>query len=166
MKTFKNTNEKYGDAGPFEATCLDALKVSMMGNFERRADEAIAAGDGRPAIDIIAEMATEFESGIEEITTVPVFENGGLSASMEINPDACESTGENAEPTNRCLSGTDDFWAAEEWREAAIMPDGRECQKYYLFAVEDITDDDGNRLEADCYPWVAEHVSRIVVNQE
>jgi len=67
MKTFKNTNEKYGDAGPFEATCLDTLTVSMMSNFERLTDEAISNGDERDAVEIIAELATEFEAGIEEV---------------------------------------------------------------------------------------------------
>lgn len=102
---------------------------------------------------------------VEKVTQAPVFEsNCNTKADFYANPDSFENSGENAEPTSRCLSGTNDFWAAEEWAEPVTAPDGRKATKYYLFATEDITDDDGNALEADCYPWDAEHVSRVVIN--
>ena len=99
---------------------------------------------------------------------VPVFEsNCNTAPDFYAGPDSYENKhNENAEPTSRCLSGSNDFWAAEEWAEPVITPDGRSATKYYLFATEDITDDDGNPIDADCYPWDAAHVSRIVVGQE
>lgn len=68
---------------------------------------------------------------------------------------------ENAEPTNRVLSGSDDFWAAEEWAEPVTLSDGRKATAYYLFSSESITDDAGEQLLAEDYPWDAEHCSWI-----
>lgn len=99
---------------------------------------------------------------------VPVFEsNGTPGPNPYADPDNYENkNNENAEPTSRCLSGTSDFWAAEEWAEPVFAPDGRSATKYYLFAADDITDDDGNPIDADDYPWDAQHVSRIVFDAQ
>lgn len=88
---------------------------------------------------------------------VSVYDLGGQPAG-EINPEEIEY-GENdpAQPTSRCLSGSDD-WAAEEWVQDAIMPDGRKCQVFYLFSADEIADDEDN------YPWDADHISRVVLD--
>jgi len=41
------------------------------------------------------------------------------------------------------------------------LPDGRTCQRMYLFAANEIIGDDGEPLEAEDYPWDDEHVMRI-----
>ena len=67
----------------------------------------------------------------------------------------------NAEPTSRVLNGSSDHGAAEEWLEPAVLPDGRKCYRVYLFDESDITDDEGNPLDAENYPWSDEQVKRI-----
>lgn len=96
-------------------------------------------------------------------TKVSVYNLGGQLAG-EINPDEIEYTNDPAQPTSRCLSGSNDHWAAEEWAQDAIMPDGRKCQVFYLFSADEIVDDDGNPLEAENYPWDADHISRVVLD--
>ena len=49
----------------------------------------------------------------------------------------------------------------EEWAEPAMLPDGRRCLRIYEFSEEDITDDNGARLEPDAYPWDESHVRHI-----
>ncbi|MDD5062961.1 MAG: hypothetical protein PHN44_11850 [Candidatus Marinimicrobia bacterium] len=118
------------------------------------------------AAKALVENTKKEESKMEKKIEVPVFEsNCNTGADFYADPDTFENkNNENAEPTSRCLSGTNDFWAAEEWTEPVVAPDGRGATKYYLFAPEDVTDDDGMPLEADCYPWDGYHVSRIVID--
>jgi hypothetical protein len=68
-----------------------------------------------------------------------------------------------AEPTSRCLSGSNDYWAAEEWKQDGLIGHDLRVSVYYLFSAEEIVNEDGQALEADCYPWDAEHVSKIEV---
>jgi len=74
-----------------------------------------------------------------------------------------ESTGENAEPTSRLLDGSEDHGYAEEWQEPAAMPNGDRCLKMYLFASDEITNEDGEPLQPEDYPWDDEHVRRVVI---
>lgn len=97
-------------------------------------------------------------------TKVSVYNLGGQPAG-EINPEEIEySENDPAQPTSRRLSGSDDHWAAEEWVQDAIMPDGRKCQVFYLFSADEIADDDGQPIDADNYPWDADHISRVVLD--
>jgi len=86
--------------------------------------------------------------------------NHSDSSCEVIDPTLVEATG-NAEPTGRLLDGSEDHGYAEEWAESAILPDGRTCQRMYLFAANEIIGDDGEPLEAEDYPWDDEHVMRI-----
>ena len=81
---------------------------------------------------------------------------GTISANM-VNPT------DQAVPTGRLLDGSCDHGYVEEWQEPAILPDGRECYRIYLFAAEDIYTDDGYPIDADEYPWDDDHVARIIL---
>lgn len=74
--------------------------------------------------------------------------------------DQCDPGTDPAQPTSRLLEGTQDNWAAEEWSESVILPGGDRATRYYLFSADEINDD-GEPLEAEQYPWDAEHVSWI-----
>lgn len=94
---------------------------------------------------------------------VSVYNLGGQPTG-EINPEEIEYANDPAQPTSRCLSGSNDHWAAEEWVQDAIMPDGRKCQVFYLFSADEIVDDDGAGIIAENYPWDADHISRVVLD--
>ncbi len=128
--------------------------------------EVITPEDYQTAKALVENNKKE-ESKMEKYE-VPVFESNSCSkADFYADPETFENkNNENAEPTCRLLDGTDDFWAAEEWAEPVVAPDGRAATKYYLFAAEEITDDDGNGLLADEYPFDAAHVSRIEIQDE
>lgn len=96
-------------------------------------------------------------------TKAPVYNGNILKPIAEINPDEIEFDNEPAQPTSRLLSGTNDHWAAEEWVADGTTPDGHKCQVFYLFSSDEIITEDGESLDADCYPWDAEHVSRVVL---
>lgn len=96
-------------------------------------------------------------------TKVSVYNLGGQPAG-EINPEEIEYTNDPAQPTSRCLSGSSDHWAAEEWVQDAMMPDGRKCQVFYLFAADEIADDDGQPIDAGDYQWDADHISSVVLD--
>lgn len=68
---------------------------------------------------------------------------------------------DNAFTTSRVLDGSNDHGFAEEWLEPATLPDGRSCYRVYLFDDEDITDDNGEPIDAEHYPWDDDHVARI-----
>jgi hypothetical protein len=76
--------------------------------------------------------------------------------------DAAEvkATG-NAFPTSRVLNGSSDHGYEQEWFEPAVLPDGRSCYRVYLFDEGDITDDNGDPIDAEDYPWDDQHVRRI-----
>lgn len=86
--------------------------------------------------------------------------NHSDASSEVIDPALVFATG-NAEPTGRVLDGSEDHGYAEEWAEPAVLPDGRECSRMYLFAADEIVSDDGEPLEAEDYPWDDAHVARI-----
>lgn len=73
---------------------------------------------------------------------------------------AVVARGTLAYPTNRVLDGSSDHGWAEEWTEAATLPDGRECYRVYLFDTADLAAADGN---PENYPWGDDHVRRIVL---
>ncbi|MDD5060685.1 MAG: hypothetical protein PHN44_00170 [Candidatus Marinimicrobia bacterium] len=81
---------------------------------------------------------------------------------MLIDPSTVIAT-DQAVPTGRLLDGSSDHGYVEEWQEPAILPDGRQCYRMYLFDDDDITDEEGNHLDADCYPWDNDHVRRILL---
>lgn len=49
----------------------------------------------------------------------------------------------------------------EEWAEPAILPDGRKCLKIYVFSRDDKTNDEGNSVSSEDYPWDDAHVRWI-----
>ena len=82
---------------------------------------------------------------------------------LTIDPSLVVAT-DSAQPTSRVLDGSSDHGYAQEWLEPAVMPDGTQCKRVYLFDDDDITDDDGEPLEAEDYPWDDNHVARILLN--
>lgn len=91
---------------------------------------------------------------------VPVsYLNRQDTAEDPIDPSLVEPT-DDAEPTY----GVAPEGFAAEWKEPAIMPDGRKCLRMYLFAAGDIVDKRGNPLDVEDYPWDDEHVARIVLD--
>lgn len=89
--------------------------------------------------------------------------NHSDKSSAVIDPALVVPTG-NAEPSSRLLNGSEDHGYAEEWLEPAVLPDGRECSRVYLFSAGDIVSDDGEPLEAEDYPFDDAHVVRIRVS--
>ena len=63
MKKYYNNNERYGDAGPFEAESREALADEMMPTFELWAREAAARGEAAS----VAKMREEFITGLDEV---------------------------------------------------------------------------------------------------
>lgn len=49
----------------------------------------------------------------------------------------------------------------ERWAEPARLPDGRKCLRIYVFNEDDMTDDNGERLVPENYPWDEIHIRRI-----
>ena len=68
----------------------------------------------------------------------------------------------NAEPTSRLLEGSTSSWAAEEWVQDGKL-NGVDCRVLYLFKAEEITNSDGDSLEAEFYPWDFDHISWVDV---
>ena len=77
MTKFYNTNERYGDSGPFEAESKDALADEMSDKFVEWATDEYTMlawtgniGDDVEMDDFIrertSEMRTEFITGLEE----------------------------------------------------------------------------------------------------
>lgn len=86
---------------------------------------------------------------------VPVgYSNTDAQSTEQVDQALVTATG-NAEPTSRLLDGSSDHGYAEEWAEPAVMPDGRKCERMYLFTADEIAED------AENYPWDNEHVARI-----
>ncbi|MDP3770850.1 MAG: hypothetical protein Q8R16_00950, partial [bacterium] len=77
-------------------------------------------------------------------------------------PSLVQGTGD-AYPTSRVLEGSSDHGYAEEWAEPAMLPDGTECYRMYLFADDEVIGEDGEPLEPDMLPWDDEHVARIKI---
>ena len=72
---------------------------------------------------------------------------------------------ENAEPTSRVLDGSYDHGFAEEWSAPAkLFGTDAVGTVIYLFTESDITDDDGEPLDAEFYPWDEEHTARVIVD--
>lgn len=85
------------------------------------------------------------------------YTNTSSPHNASIDPALVIATGQ-AEPTSRVLDGSEDSQYAQEWLEPAMLPDGRQCFRAYLFSAEDI---DG--VEAGDYPWDNNHVERIIL---
>lgn len=65
-------------------------------------------------------------------------------------------------PTGRVLDGSDDHGNAEEWAEPGFVSiDGekRSAECMYLFKAEEIA----GISEPEDYPWDADHVARIIL---
>jgi len=84
--------------------------------------------------------------------------NNTVDGSEMIDPALVTAT-DNAEPTSRVLSGSEDGGYAQEWQEPAIMPDGRKCNRMYLFTQDEIDAVE----DAEDLPWDDEHVVRIIL---
>lgn len=91
------------------------------------------------------------------------YNNTTIPGSAQIDPVLVKATGENAQPTSRLLDGSEDHGYSEEWAEPATMPDGRKCHRMYLFDEDDISDDNGDPLDPESYPWDNNHVKRIIL---
>lgn len=103
-------------------------------------------------------MKTTTAETMSERVFVSYYNHRDAKTDETCDPSLIVSTGQ-AEPTGRMLTG-DDAWAAEEWAEPAKMPDGRKCQRVYLFRASELADD------AENYPWDDAHVSRIQLVEE
>lgn len=79
---------------------------------------------------------------------------------------AVVAMGEQAFPTSRVLDGSSDHGYAQEWKEAATLPDGSACYRVYLFDETEVTDEDGEAIDAENYPWDDDHVARIILADE
>ena len=71
MKTFINTDERYGFAGPFTAESKQKLIDGMMPTFHEWAMDAFQKTEDQPEeeflAEAIAEMQDEFEAALKEI---------------------------------------------------------------------------------------------------
>ncbi len=76
MKLYKNTNDRFGDEGPFGAESAEALAGSpgMIEMFRRWAEEAWASTDRDDDVSredyvqaLVTEMTTEFAASLEEV---------------------------------------------------------------------------------------------------
>lgn len=65
MKTFYNTNDRYGVEGPFEAESREALADEMAPSFSDWADQNDPKTDAEKA-EIVAAMRAEFIAGLIE----------------------------------------------------------------------------------------------------
>lgn len=73
---------------------------------------------------------------------------------------------DQAAPSARCLSGSDDHWAAAEYTEDGhVVIDGerRKAVRVFLFSAVDITDETGEPIPDEDYPWDAKHCARILL---
>jgi hypothetical protein len=73
---------------------------------------------------------------------------------------------EQAFPSSRALSGSDDFWAECEYLERGeivVAGEKRPAERVFLFSDADIHSDDGEPLAEEDYPWDAEHCARILL---
>lgn len=122
---------------------------------EQYADTAIKAG-----FDAVVEYAKSYADGGLNLS---ITDAEATEAALEIIHARCGL--EVAEPTSRCLSGTNDFWAAQEWREDGRRGHDFKISIYYLFDEKDIIDDNGEPLESDQLPFDGKHVSRIEVQE-
>jgi len=98
------------------------------------------------------------------------YDNTSDPKNEKIDPSLLKNTGENAELTGRLLDGSEDHGFAEEWKEPAILPDGRNCYRVYLFTAEEVSEanDEDNYANpgAENYPWDDAHVRRIVLDPD
>jgi hypothetical protein len=62
---------------------------------------------------------------------------------------------DQAEPTSRCLPQPYD--SGEEWAAPANYK-GEDATVYFYFDEDDITDEDGEDLDPEDYPWDADHI--------
>lgn len=97
------------------------------------------------------------------MTQISLYRNSRSESAVEsVEFETCAPL-DCAQPTSRCLSGTQDHWAKEEWAEPVRLADGRTGTRYYLFDENDVVDEDGEPLETDMYDWSAEHCVGIVL---
>jgi len=64
---FYNTNDKFGDPGPFEADSKEQLADEMLPTFTDWAIDTINNGDIRDINNIICEIREEFIKGLERV---------------------------------------------------------------------------------------------------
>lgn len=98
------------------------------------------------------------------MTTLVHLTNGNNfnSAPDELIDIATVTPKGNAEPTSRVLDGSSDHGYAQEWVEDCTLADGRTGQIVYLFAEDDLMDDDGEPIEeAENLPFDDDHIHRI-----
>lgn len=67
MKKFKNIDQSFGEAGPFEAESREQLADEMMPTFELWAKEAEVRGETGDADALIKEMRENFINALEEV---------------------------------------------------------------------------------------------------
>ena len=65
MKSFYNTNDRYGYGGPFEAESREALADEMAPSFSDWADQKDPKTDAEKS-EMIAAMRAEYIAGLEE----------------------------------------------------------------------------------------------------
>lgn len=95
------------------------------------------------------------------------YTNTNMSAPIAVVDYTAFDPTDQAVASSRCLSGSDDHWAACEYIEDGYVTiDGvrREAVRVFLFSAGDITDDSGEPMMEEDYPWDAEHCARILLS--
>ena len=67
MKKFKNTDNSFGEAGPFEAESKEELAEGMMSIFRTWAMEAVARDETNDVDAAIEETRINFIDALEEV---------------------------------------------------------------------------------------------------
>jgi len=87
--------------------------------------------------------------------------NYSESRNERIDPALAETTG-HAQLTRCFYEDSETTEYTEEWAEPAVLPTGQKVLRMYLFAPEEIvSEDDGDHLDVQDYPWDDAHVVRI-----
>jgi len=96
--------------------------------------------------------------------TIPITRLGNIEKPIgQIEYSEIEET-DNAEPTNRVLDGSYDHGMAEEWSAPCTLFGGAGVGVViYLFPRRVITDDAGETIEAEFYPWTEQYCARVIV---
>lgn len=64
-----------------------------------------------------------------------------------------------AQPTNRLIPGASSAMDPQEWSERGTI-NGQSAEVFYIFSEEEASSED-----AENYPWDAEHVDRIEIEE-
>jgi len=153
-----------------DSTISAAFRAAFESHPQRETDPALAVDSARETASALVpegvtgtfdDQTLTFRTAAPATTKTLTVHNYGARhlPVYRVTFDELERRG-NAEPTSRLLDGSEDHWASEEWEQPSSVR-GQLCTIYYLFDADDIVDADDEPLEADRYPWDAEHISWV-----